>query len=97
MRAEPTDLVPLTSNGQSSPPSNATAPFPNASTILLGLYKIFFHFKFFVHECIIRILPPIPAMPTLLQYYRVLCNIRPPPDHPFVCHTQYNIRNGNIV
>ena len=28
---------------------------------------------------------------------RLLRNIRHPPDPPFVCHTPYNIDNGNIV
>jgi len=28
---------------------------------------------------------------------RLLCNIRRPPDPPFVCHTPYNIDNGNNV
>ena len=34
----------------------------------LGLYKIFVHFKAFVHESVILVLTPPPVMSTLLQY-----------------------------
>jgi len=65
-----------------------------------GLYKILFHFEAFVHKSIILLCPP----PSHLHspYYcntiaRLLRNIRRLFDPPLVCHTPYNIGDGNIV
>jgi len=38
------------------------------------------------------------ALPTRLQYIaRILRNVYPPPDTPFICHAPYNIGSDNIV
>jgi len=65
----------------------------------LSLYKILFHFKGLLWESIILLLPPLHLQ--RLPYYnsiaRPLGNIRPSTDPPFLCHTPYNIGDGNIV
>ena len=38
-----------------------------------------------------------PALRTLLQYARLLGNIRPLLELPLVCYTPYNCGNNNIV
>jgi len=45
----------------------------------------------------LSVTPPLPAKPTLLQYYCTLRNLTPPPPTPSVCHTPYTIGDGNIV
>jgi len=64
-----------------------------------SIYKILFHFKALLWESIIRLLPPhhLQSLPYCNTIARLLRNIRPPTDAPFVCHTPYNIGDGNIV
>ena len=65
--------------------------------VYFSLYKILFHLTALLWESIILLLPPPPpANPTVLQFY-CTCNIRPPTDPPCLCHTPYNIGDGNIV
>jgi len=67
----------------------------------VGLYKIFSHL--FLCVACARINHPFitPAHPHYPHYCntiaRRLRHIYPPPDPPFICHTPYNIGNGNIV
>ena len=66
--------------------------------LYLSLYKILFHFKALLGESIILLLLPLPTQPTLLQYYcTTIAQYTPPTDPSFVCHTPYNIGDGNIV
>jgi len=61
--------------------------------------KILFYFEAFVHESIILPLPPPPckASPIAILLH-VHCALHDAPlDRSFVCHTPYNIVNGNIV
>jgi len=37
--------------------------------LALSLYKTFFYLEAFVHESIVRLLPPPPALPTLSQFH----------------------------
>ena len=65
-----------------------------------SLYKILFYFKAPLWESIILVLPPPPHLQSLLYcntIARPLRNIRSPTDPSFVCHTPYNICDGNIV
>jgi len=66
---------------------------------LVGLYYILFYFENCWHESIILVFPPpsciVLTNPILLHVYCAIYEA--PPDHPFVCHTPYNIGNGNIV
>ena len=65
----------------------------------IGLYKMFDCFGAFVHESIILLLlSPTCIAHTIAMLLRDYCVIYDsPPDPPFVCHTPYNIGNGNIV
>ena len=66
---------------------------------MLSLYKILLHFKALLWESIILLLPP----PTCKAYPLAIllhghCTIYAPlPTPPFVCHTPYNMVDGNIV
>ena len=71
-----------------------------SSALRVGFYKILFHFKAFMWESIIPLLP----LPTCIsRTIAILLHVfsarydAPPPDPPFVCYTLYNIGNGNIV
>jgi len=65
---------------------------------LLGFHKIFVHFEAFVYGSIILYCPPHLHCPYACNTIaRLLRNIRPPLDYPFVCHTPYHIGHNNIV
>ena len=64
----------------------------------VSLYKILFHCKALLCESTILLRPPhLQSLPYCITIARPLCNIRPPIDPSFVCHTPYNISDGNIV
>jgi len=65
----------------------------------LSLYKILFHFKALVWESNTLLLPPphTQSLPYFNSISGLLRNIRPPTDRPCLCHTPYNIGDGNIV
>jgi len=75
--------------------------------VRICLHKILFYFKALLWESIILFLPPphpVIAPPPSLQNLphcntiaRPLRDIRPATDSPFLCHTSYNIGDGNIV
>jgi len=75
--------------------------FPFSFRLGLSLYKILFHIRALVWESIILVfvLPPphLQSLPYCNTIARLLRNIRPPTDPPFVCHTPYNIGGGNVV
>ena len=65
-----------------------------------GLYKILFYFEAFVHESIIRLLPPptcIARTIAILLYCTSIAQLTTPTDRPLECHTSYNIGDDNIV
>jgi len=53
--------------------------------------------SFCERQLIIHVLPPPPAMPTLLQYYCTTIAQCTPPDPRCEFHIAYNVGNGNIV
>jgi len=66
---------------------------------LIGLDKIFFYFKSFVHESVVLSFPPTtyiayPGAIPLHDYWTVYDS---PSDLPFVCYTPYNIGNNIIM
>ena len=67
--------------------------------LLVGLYKILFHFEACVNESIILLCPPPtciarPGTILLHDYWAVYDS----PSRPtFVCYVPYNIGNNNIV
>ena len=65
----------------------------------VSLFKILFHFKALLWESIILLVAPLflQRLPYCNTIARLLRNIRPPTDPPFVCHTLYSIGDGNIV
>jgi len=64
----------------------------------IRLYKILLHFTALLRESIILLFLPPPAKPTLLQYYcKTIAQYTPPTDPFCLCHTPYNIGDGNIV
>ena len=65
----------------------------------VGLYKILFYFEAFVHELIIRALPPPTCIArTIAILSHDYCAIYDPPHTPLLCAIHhYNIGNGNIV
>jgi len=67
--------------------------------VQIGLYKILFYFEASVHEPIIRVLPPptFIARTIAIRLHAHCAVYDAPSDPPFVCHTPYNIGNGNIV
>ena len=71
----------------------------SSQVLPLGLYKIFFYLKPFVHEAIVLSFHPPTSIPhavaILLQSIGQYTT--PPLDVPFVCYTAYNIGNKNIV
>jgi len=69
------------------------------AAIAFGLYKILFYFDAFVYDSIIRSLPPPTciARTIAIPLYVHCATYDAPPDPAFVCHTAYNIGNGNIV
>ena len=58
-----------------------------------------FYFKASLWGPIILFLPPphLQSLHYCNTIARLMRNIRPPPDPPYVCHTPYNIGGGNIV
>ena len=67
-------------------------------TPYLGLYKISFTSRLICTNQSSFIAPPRPHCPHYCSpIARLLRNIRPRTDPPFVCHTPYNIGHGNIV
>jgi len=68
------------------------------SPLDLGLYTIFVYFKTVVHESIVHVSPPpLHCQHNCNTIARPLCNVRSPPNPPFVCHTSYTIGFGNIL
>ena len=64
----------------------------------LGLYKIFFYLESFVHESIVlSFFPPTCIGHCCNTIARLLGNIRPPLDLPFVRFTTYTVGHNNIV
>jgi len=67
--------------------------------MLLGLYKIGFYFEAFVYESTILSFPAPTCIvypgAILLHDYWAVYDL--PSDLLFVCHTPYNIGDGNIV
>jgi len=64
----------------------------------VSLHKILFHFKALLWESIVRLLfpPTCKAYPIAIRLHDH-CAIYAPPTPPFLCHTPYNIGDGNIV
>jgi len=61
-------------------------------------YKIIFHVHPCVHESILLLLPPLPPLPHTVHYYiTTIVQNTTPFDPPCVCHTPYNIGNGNSL
>jgi len=61
---------------------------------------MFFHFKAFVHKLMILLLPnPLICIAhiTAQVSHDYCAKYDPLSDPPFVCHTPFNIGNGNIV
>jgi len=69
------------------------------TVFLISLYIILFRFKALVvgvnHPLIAP--PHLQSLPYCMTIARLLCNVRPPSAPPCVCHTPYNIADGNIV
>jgi len=65
--------------------------------VWVGLYKIFVHFKAFVHESIIRVLLPHCIAHTIAILLHDPYATHYPSAPPFVGHTPYNIGNDNNV
>jgi len=63
----------------------------------LSLYTILFHFKALLWESIILLLPPPPTKSTLSQYYCTTTGQYAHSSWTHLCHTLYNIGDGNIV
>jgi len=67
--------------------------------VRVSLYKILFYFKAVLWEPIVHLLQSTHLQ--RLSYCNIIArplrNIRPATDLPFVCHTPYNIGDGNIV
>jgi len=63
---------------------------------ILAFTRYCFTSKLLVWESIILLLPPTHAKPCN-TIARPMRNIRPPIDPPFLCHTPYNIGDGNLV
>jgi len=65
----------------------------------VSLYKILFHFKPLLSESIILLLlpPACKSYPIAVPLHDHCSIYAPPTDPPVVCHTPYNIGDGNIV
>jgi len=71
---------------------------PDPSLLRVRLYKILFHLKALWWRYPPFIAPPhLQRLPYCNTIARPLRNIGPATDPPFVCHTPYNIGDGNIV
>jgi len=70
-----------------------------APKVRLSLHKILFHFKAVLRESSVLSLPSphLQRLPYCNTSGRPLRNIRPATDPPCVCHTPYNLGDGNIV
>ena len=79
-----------------APGSRAVGPTPRTPPLVL--HKILLYFEAFVHESTILSFPP-PHLHCLpwCNSIALLRNILRPADPSFVCHTPYNIGNGNVV
>ena len=65
-----------------------------------GLHKILIYFNALLWESIILLLPPRPiykAYPVAILLHDHCAIYAPPPTPLFLCHTPYNIGDGNIV
>ena len=81
-------------------PTNKTNEHTHKNTrhAHFSLYKILFHFKALFWQSIILLCPSqLKNLPYCITIARPLRNIRPPTDPYFLCHTPYNISDGNIV
>ena len=89
--------VPILSLGQAGSGGGRVCLFSEGLDV--GLHKIFVSIKAFVHERILPVLPlPIRIAHTIAilgHGYRAIYD--PPPNHPFVCHTPYQISFGTIL
>ena len=94
----PSQIVTVSSRDTRTQGAEAAQSIAGAGcTPRTGLYKRFFHFEAFVHESIIlALLPPTCTAHTIVILLHDYCAIYDPLlDPPFVCHTPYNIGNGN--
>jgi len=66
---------------------------------LLSFYKILCHFKALLWLSIILLLPPptSKAYPIAISLHDQCAIYARPPTPPCLCHTPYNIGDGNIV
>ena len=72
---------------------------PLMGLLQVSLYKILFYLEAFLWESIILLLPPptCNAYPIIILSHAHCSIYAPPPTPPFLCHTPYNIGDGNIV
>jgi len=65
----------------------------------MSLYNILMHFKALLWEAILVFLSPstCKAYPIAILVHDHCAIYAPPPTPPVVCHTPYNIGDGNIM